>query len=92
MLLGTCQGKRMWRASFSSSQDVLSEAGKTRAGKQKGPLLPDEPTIPLLHSLVLVNLHFTRTASSNIEAISALLPVWVFWTPWDQLGQQQQMC
>lgn len=51
---------------MQSSQDVLLEAGKTRAGKQKGPLLPDGLTIPLLHFLVFVNLYFTRTESGNV--------------------------
>lgn len=89
---GHLPGEEDVESSLQSSQDVLLEAGKTRASKQNRPLLPDELTIPLLHFLVFINLHFTRAESGSIEAISAPLPLWLFWTPWDQLGQQQQMC
>lgn len=85
---GYLTGQEGVESSLQSSQDVLLEIVRP----EQASLLPDELTIPLLQFLVFVNLHFTRIESGNIEVISALLPIWLFWTPWDQLGQQQQMC
>lgn len=88
ILLGTLQGKRVWKAPCSLPRMSFWRLVRP----EQASLLPDELTIPLLQFLVFVNLHFTRIESGNIEVISALLPIWLFWTPWDQLGQQQQMC